>query len=242
MSLFSPIVTEFWRTQFANAALFHGDTTFTIAVNPELEEGSRVMVLKTTDGRGAAVLTPTMADRLGLAAGHDLTEATFRRKLAEAGVILNGADFVFYFSDGARQALTQEKPEAGVGQLTDQDGAIFSAFQSSASEQDLDDADVELDHWAVFGSFDDGRLVCAASMYPWEDAPIADTGVLTLPSYRGKGHARKVVRAISRYACEQGYEPQYRCQTDNLASVALAKTAGLTLFGTWEVISPDSPD
>ena len=106
----------------------------------------------------------------------------------------------------------------------------------------LDDAYVELDHWAVFGSFDDGRLVCAASMYPWEDAPIADTGVLTLPSYRGKGHARKVVRAISRYACEQGYEPQYRCQTDNLASVALAKTAGLTLFGTWEVISPDSPD
>ena len=50
------------------------------------------------------------------------------------------------------------------------------------------------------------------------------------------------MRAISRYACEQGYEPQYRCQTDNLASVALAKTAGLTLFGTWEVISPDSPD
>lgn len=125
--------------------------------------------------------------------------------------------------------------------MTDRDGAIFSAFQSSATEQDLDDAYVELDHWAVFGSLDGDRLVCAASMYPWEDAPIADTGVLTLPPFRGRGHARRVVRSISRHACERGFEPQYRCQSDNAASAALAKAAGLALFGTWEVISPDSP-
>lgn len=77
-------------------------------------------------------------------------------------------------------------------QLTEQDDAIFSAFESSASEQDLDDAYVELDHWAVFGSFEQNRLVCAASMYPWgEDVQIADLGILTLSAYRGKGHARK---------------------------------------------------
>lgn len=69
---------------------------------------------------------------------------------------------------------------------------------------------------------------------------IAETGVLTLPPFRGKGHARNVVRAISRYAYEQGFEPQYRCQLDNQASVALAKAAGLTLFGKWQVVSPDS--
>lgn len=71
--------------------------------------------------------------------------------------------------------------------------------------------------------------------YPWEDnAQIADLGVLTLTPFRGKGHARKVVRSISKYARDQGYEPQYRCQLDNLASTALAKAAGLTLFGKWE--------
>ena len=49
------------------------------------------------------------------------------------------------------------------------------------------------------------------------------------------------MRASYRYAAEHGYEPQYRCRLDNHASVALAEAAGLTHFGTWEVISPD-PD
>nr|WP_244183506.1 GNAT family N-acetyltransferase [Xenorhabdus kozodoii] len=80
----------------------------------------------------------------------------------------------------------------------------------------------------VFGAFEQNRLISAASMYPWEEAPIADLGVLTLVPFRGKGYASKVVRSISQYACTQGYEPQYRCQLDNQASVALAKAAGLT--------------
>ncbi|MEK1869262.1 MAG: GNAT family N-acetyltransferase, partial [Ensifer adhaerens] len=69
---------------------------------------------------------------------------------------------------------------------------------------------------------------------PWQERQIADLGVLTLVSDRGKGHARKVVRAISRAALEKGYQPQYRCQLDNHASVALAGAVGVTLFGQWE--------
>jgi hypothetical protein len=34
------------------------------------------------------------------------------------------------------------------------DEAVFAEFQAQASEQDLDDAWVELDHWAVFGTVD----------------------------------------------------------------------------------------
>lgn len=81
--------------------------------------------------------------------------------------------------------------------------------------------------------------MCVASMYPWNDAPLADLGVLTLPPYRGQGHARRVVRAISRHALARQYEPQYRCQLDSHASVAAVESAGLTRFGTWDVVSPD---
>ena len=63
--------------------------------------------------------------------------------------------------------------------------------------------------------------------------------MLTLAPFRGLGHGRGVVRSISRYARLQGYEPQYRCQLDNQASVSLAGAAGLSLFGTWDVNSPD---
>lgn len=189
-----------------------------------------------------AVLTPALADKLGLDQRQDLSESIFRQKLNEAGVTLHGADYIFYFSEVNKNVLLQEKLEGDLRQLTEQDTAVFSEFQSSASEQDLDDAYVELDHWAVFGSFDQNRLVSAASMYPWENAQIADLGVLTLTSFRGKGHARKVVRSICKYAYDQGYEPQYRCQIDNEASTSLAKAAGLTLFGKWDVIFPDSTD
>ncbi|WP_319927622.1 GNAT family N-acetyltransferase [Xenorhabdus littoralis] len=140
-----------------------------------------------------------------------------------------------------KSKLLQENAGSTLRQLTEkEDEDVFSEFQSSVSEQDLNNAYVELDHWAVFGSFEQHRLISAASMYPWDNAKIADLGVLTLAPFRSKGHARKVVRTISRYAYAQGYEPQYRSQLDNLASLALAKAVGLTLFGKWELVAPDS--
>ncbi|MFU1795044.1 GNAT family N-acetyltransferase [Paenibacillus azoreducens] len=243
MPLFSQTITDFWRAQFLNGDVLYSDEVFTVAINPDLDEDCRVMVLETTDGRVMAVLTPAMADKAGLYQRQDLSEEIFRQMLNEAGVTLHGADYVFYFSEAEKDVLLQESLEGVLRRLTEQDDAVFSEFQSSASEQDLDDAYVELDHWAVFGSFEQNRLVSAASMYPWGyNAQIADLGVLTLTTFRGKGHARKVVRSICKYAYDQGYEPQYRCQLDNQASTALAKAAGLTLFGKWDVISPDSTD
>lgn len=240
MPLFSQTITDFWESQFLNGDIIYNDKTFTVTINHDLSEDSRVMVLETADGRVMAVLTPEMAEKLDLFRGQELSELNFHQKLNEGGVTLHGADYLFYFSEAEKNALLQENQEGTLRQLTEQDDAIFSAFESSASEQDLDDAYVELDHWAVFGSFEQNRLVCAASMYPWgEDVQIADLGVLTLSAYRGKGHARKVVRSICKYAYEQGYEPQYRCQLDNEASIFLAKAAGLTMFGKWDVISPD---
>ncbi|MGN4128172.1 GNAT family N-acetyltransferase [Lysinibacillus sphaericus] len=241
MPLFSQTITDFWQAQFLNGEVLYSDAVFTVAINPDLSEDSRVMVLETTDGMVMALLTPAMADKLDLYQYQDLSELDFRRKLNEAGVTLHGADYLYYFSEADKNILLQENLEGTLRQLTEQDDAVFSEFESYASEQDLDDAYVELVHWAVFGSFEQNRLVCAASMYPWkEDVQIADLGVLTLASFREKGHARKVVRSICKYALELGYEPQYRCQLDNEASTLLAKAAGLTLFGKWDVISPDS--
>ncbi|EON70237.1 GNAT family N-acetyltransferase [Lysinibacillus sphaericus] len=241
MPLFSQTITDFWQAQFLNGEVLYSDEVFTVAINPDLSEDSRVMVFETTDGMVMALLTPAMADKLDLYQHQDLSELDFRRKLNEAGVTLHGTDYLYYFSEADKNILLQENLEGTLRQLTEQDDAVFSEFESYASEQDLDDAYVELVHWAVFGSFEQNSLVCAASMYPWkEDVPIADLGVLTLTSFRGKGHARKVVRSICKYAFEQGYEPQYRCQLDNVASTLLAKAAGLTLFGKWDVISPDS--
>ncbi|WP_431821937.1 GNAT family N-acetyltransferase [Burkholderia sp. F1] len=241
MSHFSTTITGFWQASFSRGDCLHRDDRFTVTVDPDLDEDSRVMVLQHADRRCDAVLTPALADRLGLRQLPNLAEPVFRRRLQDASVTLHGADYLFYFSESGRDALLRDRDAPSVRRLTDADAAAFAAFEAAASAQDLDDAYVALDHTAAFGAFDQSRLVTAASMYAWDDdARLMDLGVLTLPPFRGKGHARDVVRAIARHAVARGAEPQYRCQLDNPASAALAAAAGLTLFGTWEVVSPDS--
>jgi RimJ/RimL family protein N-acetyltransferase len=239
---YSRVIIGYWHARFLSGDIVRREAGFTVAVNPTLTHDRRVMILQTADGEVSWVLKPELADRLGLYQAPDLSEAGFQQRLAEAGVALHGADHLFYFTDAEKHAVRRERDGEGVRRLTSDDGDAFASFESAASEQDLDDAFVELDHWAVFGSFDQDRLVSVTSMYPWDGSHLADLGVLTLPPFRGRGHARRVVRAISRYAYEQGYEPQYRCQLDNQASIALAKAAGLTLFGTWDVVSSASTD
>jgi RimJ/RimL family protein N-acetyltransferase len=242
VDVFSPVVTEYWHSTFAGEDAAPRDATFTVAVNAELSEERRVMVLRTMDGAVSAVLTPSLAEALGFSELGPRSETDLRRALSEAGVSLHAPDNLFYFARADLDALLAEDPYPGVRRLSDADAEVFAQFQSEAPEQERDEAYVELDHWAVFGVFSQDRLVTAASMYPWGNARIADLGVLTLPGCRRRGHARAVVRALCKYAAQQGYEPQYRCQLDNHASAAVAKAAGLTLFGTWAVVSPDSPD
>ncbi|QDQ28745.1 GNAT family N-acetyltransferase [Chitinimonas arctica] len=242
MSEFSSTVESFWQSSFLSGDIIFSSDALSICANPDLGADRQLMLLETAAGKLQMALTPALADKLGLYLQTGLTPALLRQKLQDAGIALHGADYVFYFNEPARQDLLQEPQPGHIRQLSEADEAVFAEFQGNASEQDLDDAYVELDHWAVFGAFEQDRLVCAASMYPWDEQQIADQGVLTLPSFRGQGHARSVVRAISRHAYAQGYEPQFRCQLDNTASAALAQSAGLSLYGTWDVMASGSDE
>lgn len=244
--MFSPTVTAFWRSPLVGGDVLYQDGTLTVVSNAGLAPDRRVTVLTTVDGSLGDVgevlvaLTPDVGALLKISTDQGLTAASVRAALQDVGVTLHEADCVFHFTQSAASDLLAQTDAPGVRRLTQDDAAAFAAFEAGATEQDLDDAYVELDHWAVFGAFEGDRLVSAASMYPWGDSRLADTGVLTLPEHRGQGHARRVVQAISRYAYSQGYEPQYRCQVDNTASRSLAARTGLTQLGTWEVVSPDA--
>lgn len=237
MPRFPGTIAEFWVAHFDVGEVVHRDAAFVLVVNPALPDARRVMVLDLVDGPVSAVVTPKLARSLRLGEQPVDTEAAFRDRLRDAGIVLHGADRIFYFSGAEADLVRAEPPPDEVRLLTSADEPAFAAFAAAATAQDRDDAYVELGHWAVFGAFAEGRLVCAASAYPWQDGPLADIGVLTLAAFRGQGHARRVVRAISRHALRAGYQPQYRCQLDNAASAAVARSAGLTLFATWEVIS-----
>ncbi|MHA3795357.1 GNAT family N-acetyltransferase [Rhizorhabdus wittichii] len=221
---------DYWYRIFNRDAIVVDNGSLSVAVNPALSEPYRAMLLQRDEGPVLVALSPALAERSGIDRNRDISLAALRGRLTDGGVTLHDPDFLFYFPD-----VPVPTPVARLRRLTEADREAFGVFRAEASEQDLDDAYVELDHWAAFGCFEGDRLVSAASVYPWGNALIADIGVLTLPDARGKGYARAVVHAIGRYAREQGHEPQYRCQIDNAASVALAKASGLMPFGTWEV-------
>lgn len=230
--MFSSIITAFWKQSFSTGDKLYSDADFSIYADAELNEGESGTIL-VTEGKTAVSLCPQLADRLDLNS-EPMSDAVFRQKLVEHKIALHGADYLFYFPAGVAASLTLADPSRNVRRLTADDEAAFTEFCAASSEDDLDAAYVELDHSLVFGAFEEDRLVCAASRYPWQESKIADMGILTLPAYRGKGYARATVHAISKHATSLGFEPQYRCQLDNQASVELAKSAGLALFGTWD--------
>ena len=241
MNNFSKQVTDFWNEEM-NGDLWYKDDSFTLMINEDLEEDGQIMLLESADKqRVNAVITSAIMKRIGLTVNDSLSESLFLQLLKDAGISLHGADYIYYYQEENKKKLLETASIETIRLLNASDAEAFEYFVSSASEQDLDDAYVELDHWVVFGSFEDVKLVSAASMYPWgDDVKIADLGVLTLPDYRGKGHARNLVHTICKYTLQQGYEPQYRCQIDNHASVALAVASGLTLYGKWDLIASDS--
>ncbi|QPG71670.1 GNAT family N-acetyltransferase [Mycolicibacterium mucogenicum] len=240
---FSPVITDYWTAAFSGKTL-HRNKNLTINVNPDLQHDERAAILRTADDdRVSIAVSSAVADVLtnDIAALDNPTEADIRAALATQGVVLNGADNVFYLSESAAADILGDTGAINVRPLTDRDADIFASFKAAVPEEDWDGAYVELDHWAVFGAFDErGRLVSIGSVYPWDDVfPLADIGVLTLGSVRGRGHAKSLVREMFRYALTQGFEPQYRCQLDNAASIKLAASVNLEPFVQWETVMPD---
>ncbi|PHM68932.1 hypothetical protein [Xenorhabdus kozodoii] len=125
MSLFSQTITDFWQAPFSDGHVLYQDDVFTVVINPNLSEDRRVMVLETADGRVMAVLTPSLAEKAGLHQQQNLSEPIFRQKLIDAGIILHGADYLFYFSADDKNVLQQEKPQGGLRQLTEHDERFF---------------------------------------------------------------------------------------------------------------------
>lgn len=241
--VFPKVVTDYWLAQAGedpNVPSVPAEPgRLRIVLDPALPRSRRIMRLDLPGRGGLLTLTPETAERTGLAAGGEIGQAELDDALRRAGEALNGADHLFYYASDARETLREETPPVQVRRLTADDAEAFAAFAKAAPEDDMDDAFVELDHWLVFGCFADGRLVAAASMYPWSGTAFADLGVITLPEYRGRGYARQTVRAICAHALSLGYEPQYRCQLDHDASAALARAAGLSRFAAWDVVRDD---
>lgn len=237
----SAIVQEYWKDQFQGEVLCD-NPAFTLFLNDELEEDSQVMTLEFPTGNSWVIISSKVAHHLKNINFMTLDFEKFVSTLKAKQIFLYGADYIFYYPEDEKNNLLHLDSYENIRPLTENDAAHFSVFESLSTAEDLDGAFVELDHWKVYGVFENDQLVAATSMYPWQNTQLSDIGVITLDQFRGKGYAKQAVQVISKAALQDGYEPQYRCQSDNIASVALAKKLNLSLFAKWNFISPESID
>jgi GNAT superfamily N-acetyltransferase len=104
--------------------------------------------------------------------------------------------------------------------LTQADAAAMQTLHEANTPEDVDDGYVEVSHEVVFGCFEGDRLAAAASGY--RRASFVDIGVLTHPGLRRRGLGKAVVGVLCAWSIENGIIAQYRCNTINTGSLALA--------------------
>ncbi|MDN4473731.1 GNAT family N-acetyltransferase [Demequina zhanjiangensis] len=235
MALFADEAEHFWLSPYQGESLV--DTVdLHLLVNPDLRADRPVEILGRPHHAPQVSVAPQVADAAGFRDDHPVDAHEARARIASAGYELTDPDLVYLFRTSIRTIVENETPPTTIRLLRDRDADVFAAFLEPISEEDIDLAYVELDHWAVMGAFEGDDLAAAASAYPWGGGPMADIGVLTSPWHRSRGHGRRVVRALAAHCWQHGYEPQYRTQPDNVASQSSALAAGLEHFGDWECV------
>lgn len=237
---FSKIVIDYWQGLSGTKSVFKNNL-FTVFVNEKLDKEYQVMTLEFPEKHNWIIIRPELFERLRKEDLQVLNFEGFIRRLQEHGIFLHGVDNIFYYPKEEKEHIKNLVIPENIRTLTSEDADYFSEFEASATAQDLDDAFVALDHWKVYGVFEEEKLVAVASMYPWcGNLKIADIGVITLPKYRRQGLAKKLVLAISQSALLDEFQPQYRCQSDNLSSLILAKKLNMNLFVLWNVDIQDA--
>lgn len=97
-------------------------------------------------------------------------------------------------------------------------------LKAECPPKEVEEADVNIDDYMVFGAFQDKKLVSAASVIYMGGA--YDIGILTLPEYRGLGISTSLVQYCNDWILTQGGLSQYRCENKNIASYHTALKAG----------------
>lgn len=112
-------------------------------------------------------------------------------------------------------------------------------FFTDCSENDRDTLDVTFDDGeVVLGFYNQGRLAAISRFAPIRDTGIADITVVVRNGERGLGFSTPLVSEVIKLALQEGFEPKYRVDESNGASIAVANRLGfkpLSHILAWEV-------
>lgn len=128
--------------------------------------------------------------------------------------------------------VSQRPESAGViGPLSVDDEGVTEVL-GDASDDERNEADLENTTSGIYVALDDHRM--PAAICGWREWPhnIAHIGVLCASSKRGTGAARRAGNQALRSAGASGLLAQWRAAEENLSSIHLARSLGLSEIGS----------
>jgi hypothetical protein len=116
-------------------------------------------------------------------------------------------------------------PEPVVRRLGPADAPTLERLAASCLAQEWIDSAIQPDHIPIFAMEQAGELLAAASAP--EDGPgVASVGVITHPTWRGRGYGAAVASALTADHLAAGSILHYQTLRANTASVAIASALG----------------
>ena len=209
----------------------------TTVVTSPAREGSAIAVAYPLGPRTIVWCAPALSDTLMPLNGPSaLSNDEFVLRAGDLGGALEGA--------AHHRVLPIPAPDPAIEawrlMVLDRDDAshrmLISAFIDHCSDDDLDEAELDMDQLdeAIVGVLDEsGALASYASARPWVfDAQCDDVAVITRPDHRGQGLGTAAVAAFSQRRQRIGRTMFYSCDVENVGSSRLAEAVGFELVYT----------
>ncbi|MGI8807955.1 MAG: GNAT family N-acetyltransferase [Acidimicrobiales bacterium] len=114
------------------------------------------------------------------------------------------------------------RPEGGRLHLDDD---RLAHLRRACGDDEWTEGGFVFDHGLLYGVEMDGQLVAAGNMTPFRGR-LADVGLITRPSHRGRGVAGRLASRMIADALPEAGVVRYRSRTANAASLAVARALG----------------
>jgi len=153
---------------------------------------------------------------------------------AQSGESLGGGRMQLFPGDSfPQEPLADGYTLRTLDRSNDDDVALITRLVERSDEDDLDEAEIELDNLDAIIEVvvdADGEIASYASSHDFDMAVgFGDIGIMTRPDCRGLGLGSVAVATVCRSIRAAGDEPLYRCDEENVGSIALSQSMGFTI-------------